>query len=148
MSADGINERKATRQRLRDAGIETIAGKYIDDYEIPRHPDNGRVIPHVLVDFSTPIPAARDRNLAGGEVTQPHVMGASFQCIAGDNDNAEDMLKRVIGLILDWHPSGLSSSYSLDSGFADRRPSTATTPTRYIEVAMMSVTINQATPTA
>lgn len=143
MAAHGLEERRATLAKLKtiNAG-RAFQGSLDDDYEVPRDL-SGKVLPHAIIDFGAPVKTARDRNLAYREQGQPHVLPANIACIAGNADDAQALMATVFALLVDWAPSDTSDSWEAKGGYGTRRPSTSSTPTRFVEGLFLEATVNQ-----
>lgn len=146
MTAYGLEERRATLARIKtiNAG-RAWQGSVLDDYEIPRDP-SGRVLPHAVIAFGAPVRTARDRNLAYGEKNQPHILPLGVTCVAGDYDSAQALAAAIHNLLLDWAPSDSADPFEAKGGYGSRRPSTANTPTRYLEGLHFETAVNQGIP--
>ena len=67
MAAHGLAERRATLAKMKTINAGRVwQGTIPDDEDVPRD-DDGRVLPHAVIDFGAPVQLARDRNLAYGE---------------------------------------------------------------------------------
>lgn len=150
MSADGVLERRATITRLKTlVGGRVWKGTIPDEEEPARILDaSGKVKPHIIVDFGAPVRTTRDRTLALGEKGQPHLLPVNVACIAGDADSAEDVMKAVFDLLVDWAPSDTADPFEAQGGYGGRRNATANTPTRFIEGLFLQAAVNQGLPTS
>ncbi|WP_406245795.1 hypothetical protein ACI7YT_12195 [Microbacterium sp. M] len=144
MAAHGLAERRATLARLKtiNAG-RAWQGSVDDDYEVPREPGTGKVLPHTIVDFGAPVRSSRDRNLTNPEKGQPHILPANIACVAGDYDSAQVLMAAVFDLLVDWAPSSTSDPWESKGGYGSRRAATANTPTRHIEGLFLEDVVNQ-----
>lgn len=144
MSADGVAERRATIAKIETVpGLSGLVfrGAVPEGAEVPRD-SSGRVLAHVVVDFTAPIQSVRDRALANGELGQPHLLGASIAIISGNIDWSEDVMKDVMHTLIDWAPSSSSDPWEAKGGYGSRRPATGNVPTRYIEGLFLECAVN------
>lgn len=142
VAVDGLIERRATLERLKTlVGGRVWQGSIDDDTQIPRD-TAGKVLPHIVVGFGAPVRTTRDRKLAVGEKGQPHVLPANIACIAGDYDAAQETMSAALNLLLDWAPSETADAYEAKGGYGTRRPSTESSPTRFVEGLFLESTIN------
>lgn len=143
MAAHGLQERRNTLTRLKTInGGRAWQGSVDDEAQIPRHPD-GTVKAYAVLAFGTPIKTKRDRNLTNGELGQPHILPVTVSCVAGDPDDAQELMADVIELLVDWAPSDSSDPFEAKGGFGTRRNATQNTPTRHIEGVYLETTVNQ-----
>lgn len=143
MAAHGLQERRSTLAKLKTInGGRAWQGSVDDETPIPRHED-GSVQAYAVITFGAPVRTKRDRNLTNGELGQPHILPATVSCVAGDYDDAQDLMADVIELLVDWKPSESSDPYEAKGGFGSRRNATANIPTRYIEAVYLEATVNQ-----
>lgn len=143
MAAHGLEERRATLARMKtiNRGL-AFQGSVEDDYELPRD-ESGRVAPHAVVSFGTPVKTARDRTLSKPELGQPHVLPATITLIAGDYDAAQELMAAYVELLVDWAPSDSSDAWELKGGFGTRRNGTDNTPSRFLEILYLETAVNQ-----
>ncbi|MBT2484861.1 MULTISPECIES: hypothetical protein [unclassified Microbacterium] len=144
MAAHGLQERRNTLAKLKTInGGRAWQGSVDDEAIIPRHTEDGSVMAYAVITFGAPVKTKRDRNLTNSELGQPHVLGATIACVAGDPDDAQDLMADVIELLVDWKPSESADAYEAKGGFGSRRPATENVPTRYIEGLYLETTVNQ-----
>lgn len=143
MPAHGLPERRATLARLKTInGGRAWQGSVDDDAIIPPQQD-GKIMAYAVISFGAPVKTKRDRNLTNAELGQPHILTASVACVAGDADDAQNLMADVIDLLVDWAPSESSDAFEAKGGFGSRRPATNNTPTRFIEGIFLETTVNQ-----
>lgn len=143
MAANGLAERRATLARLKTInGGRAWQGSVDDEARIPRHED-GSVMAYSVIDFGAPIKTKRDRNLTNAEKGQPHILTATVSCVAGDPDDAQELMAQVFDLLVDWSPSASADPYEAKGGFGTRRNRTSDTPTRQVVGIFLESTVNQ-----
>lgn len=141
--AHGINERRSTVARLTTlAGGRVWKGSVDDDDDLPREWITGRVRPHIVVRFGAPVRSSKERNLTNGDLQQPHILSGTVYCVAGNVDDAEELMAAVVETLVDWAPSPSSDPWEASNGFGAKRSQTANTPTRYIEAVFITTTVN------
>lgn len=139
----GLTERRATLARIKAgvAGGRVWQGAVPDEVGLPRDTD-GRIAPHVVIDFGAPVATTAERNLALPDAQQPYALPANVACIAGDADAAQALAAEVFGLLVDWQASSSADPWEAKGGYGTRRPATENTPTRYIEGLFMQCSVN------
>ena len=146
MAADADVEIEATLARL-----ATLAGGRVFETAAPDETSvtlNGKVFPHIVVDFGDTVRTRRDRILSTGEVNQPHILPVNVACIAGTASAARKLAKAVITLLLDWAPSNSSTGFAKEGGYSGGRSATANTPSRFVRGVFLEATVNNNYPSA
>lgn len=143
MAANGNAERKATIVRAKGlVGGRVYESALPDDTNPPRSAD-GRIAPHIILDFGAPVRSARDRNIANPEKGQPHVLPVNAACIAGDAGTAGDVAAALFDLLVDWAPSATSDAFEAKGGYGTNRPATGNTPSRFVSGLFLESVVNQ-----
>jgi hypothetical protein len=143
VAGHGLEERRATLARVKAlVGGRVYESALPDDANPPRSSD-GKIAPHIILDFGAPVRSARDRNLSNPEKGQPHVLPVNAACIAGDADAASVVSAALFDLLVDWAPSETSDPYEAKGGYGGKRPATGNTPTRYVSGSFFECVTNQ-----
>jgi hypothetical protein len=142
MPANGLAERRATVARAKTlVGGRVYESALPDDANPPRSSD-GKIAPHIILDFGAPVRSMRDRVLANPEKGQPHVLPLNAACVAGDADTASVVMASLFDLLVDWAPTSASDPFEAQGGYGGNRPATGNTPTRFISGAFFQAVVN------
>ena len=142
MAADATDEVEAIITRLKTLVGGRVWESALPDDEDPPRLASGAVAPYIVVDFGAPVRSTRDRNIASGELGQPHILPLNVACVAGDIATARAVAKAVFNLLVDWAPSSSSDPIVAQGGYGSNRPSTERSPTRFVKGLFFETTVN------
>lgn len=142
MAAHGDDEIQATITRVKTLVGGRVYESALPDDENPPRAADGKVAPHIILDFGATVRSTRDRNLATPEKGQPHVLPLNAACVAGDAATARSVRKALFNLLLDWKPSETADAWEAKGGYGGNRPATGNTPTRFISGSFFESTVN------
>ena len=127
----GRSERDAIKSRLSSLVNGHVYKTAVPDSKALTRDSAGRVLPYIVLRYSTPKMSTVGRNIASGEQGQPHMITFTLIVESGDADWTEDVMDNATTKLVGWQPSETSGVIQARGGFDYDDSDTSSKPTRF-----------------